>query len=213
MKNTFGNSLTVTLFGESHGECIGAVVDGLAPGIEIDHEYIKKKLAARRPQGKISTARVEADEYSIISGTYCGYTTGTPLTLIIPNTNKRSGDYESAAFTPRPSHADYTAYCKYHGYEDRRGGGHFSGRITAALVAAGADSVALNIGGNLRTIGKKPGGANWVTGVTNPDKTSSDTVKCRIEIGSTSVVTSGDYERYFISDGQKYHHIMISMLF
>ena len=86
--------------------------------------------------------------------------------------------------------------------------GYAVDKLYEALVAAGADSVALNIGGNLRTIGKKPGGANWVTGVTNPDKTSSDTVKCRIEIGSTSVVTSGDYERYFISDGQKYHHII-----
>ena len=138
MKNTFGNAIGVTLFGESHGECIGAVLDGIAPGIKIDGEYIKRKLDQRRPRGKISTARVEGDEYSIVSGVYNGYTTGTPLTLIIPNTNKRSGDYDNIAFTPRPSHADYSAYCKYHGYEDRRGGGHFSGRITAALVAVGA---------------------------------------------------------------------------
>ena len=136
MKNSFGNSLTVTLFGESHGEYIGAVLDGLAPGIEINHEYIKKKLSLRRPSGKISTARVEQDEYSIVSGVFNGYTTGAPLCILIPNTNTRSGDYNKDL--PRPGHADYTAQCKYHGFADYRGGGHFSGRITAALVAAGA---------------------------------------------------------------------------
>ncbi len=138
MKNTFGNSITLTLFGESHGEYIGALLDGLAPGIEINHEYLKAKLALRRPSGAISTSRVEADEYSIVSGAYNGYTTGSPLCILIPNTNKRSADYESTFDIPRPSHADYAAGCKYHGFEDKRGGGHFSGRITAALVAAGA---------------------------------------------------------------------------
>ena len=138
MKNSFGNNINITLFGESHGECIGAVLDGLAPGIKIDHGYIKEKLDLRRPKGKISTARVEGDEYSIVSGVYNGYTTGTPLCLIIPNSNKKSSDYGDSMDIPRPGHADYTAEVKYHGYEDHRGGGHFSGRITAALVAAGA---------------------------------------------------------------------------
>lgn len=138
MKNTFGNSITLTLFGESHGEYIGAVLDGLAPGIKINHEYIKAKLDLRRPGGKISTARIEGDEYSIVSGAYNGYTTGTPLCILIPNTNKKSGDYEKLFDVPRPSHADFAAECKYHGFEDKRGGGHFSGRITAALVAAAA---------------------------------------------------------------------------
>ena len=138
MKNVFGNSITVTLFGESHGEYIGAVLDGLAPGIKIDGEYISKKLALRRPTGKISTARVEKDEYRIVSGVYNGFTTGTPLTVLIENTNKKSSDYGDAPDIPRPSHADFTAREKYHGFEDHRGGGHFSGRITAALVAAGA---------------------------------------------------------------------------
>ena len=138
MKNSFGNSLVITLFGESHGEYIGAVLDGLAPGIKIDDEYIGAKLALRRPSGKISTARVEADEYKIVSGVFNGYTTGTPLCILIPNEDKRSGDYRELYGKARPSHADYAAFCKYHGFEDYRGGGHFSGRITAALVAAGA---------------------------------------------------------------------------
>lgn len=138
MKNSIGNSIAVTVFGESHGEYIGAVIDGLAPGIRIDDAYIKAKLAQRRPSGRISTARVEADEYKIVSGVFEGYTTGTPLTALIPNTNKKSEDYKDISRIARPSHADYTARVKYHGYEDFRGGGHFSGRITAAIVLAGA---------------------------------------------------------------------------
>ena len=136
MKNTFGNSLTLTLFGESHGEYIGAVLDGLAPGIKIDREYINARLEERKPHGKISTARVEADEFVIASGEFDGYTTGAPLTVLIKNENTRSKDYSALKVTPRPSHADYTAECKYRGFQDYRGGGHFSGRVTAALVAA-----------------------------------------------------------------------------
>ena len=138
MKNTFGSAITLTLFGESHGPYIGAVLDGLAPGMEINLEYINEKLRKRRPSGKISTKRVEPDELIIASGEFNGYTTGTPLTLLIVNTNTRSGDYSSLLSKPRPSHADYTANCKYHGFQDYRGGGHFSGRVTVALVAAGA---------------------------------------------------------------------------
>ena len=137
MKNTFGNNLALTLFGESHGEYIGAVLDGITPGIKIDHDEIKRALYRRRPKDPSSTARVEADEYKIISGEYNGYTTGSPLTLIIPNQNKKSGDYSALENKPRPSHADFAAEMKYHGYQDKRGGGHFSGRITAALVAIG----------------------------------------------------------------------------
>ena len=139
MKNTFGQSVAVTLFGESHGPEIGAVLDGLAPGIEVDEDFIRHQLTLRRPTSKISTARVEADEFRIVSGMFEGRTTGTPLCILIPNTNTKSGDY--ARGLPRPGHADYTATCKYHGFEDYRGGGHFSGRITAALVAAGAIAI------------------------------------------------------------------------
>ena len=138
MKNTFGDSVAVTIFGESHGEYIGAVLDGLAPGIEVNREYIEHMLTLRRPDGKISTPRKEKDEFKIISGVLNGKTTGTPLTIIIPNENVNSSDYAELETVARPSHADYAAQCKYHGFQDSRGGGHFSGRITAALVAAGA---------------------------------------------------------------------------
>lgn len=136
MKNVFGNAVTVTLFGESHGEAIGAVIDGLAPGLPVDEELIRHRLMLRRPAGKISTARQEQDEYRIVSGVYQGHTTGTPVCIVIPNADTRSADYTEGV--ARPGHADYTAQAKYHGAQDARGGGHFSGRITAALVAAGA---------------------------------------------------------------------------
>lgn len=136
MKNTFGQSVCVTLFGESHGSHIGAVLDGLAPGISIDEDFIRHQLSLRRPHGKISTARAEADDFQIVSGVFEGKTTGTPICILIPNTNTRSADYSRGL--PRPGHADFTAECKYHGFQDYRGGGHFSGRITAALVAVGA---------------------------------------------------------------------------
>lgn len=139
MKNTFGQSVAVTLFGESHGAQIGAVIDGIAPGIEIDEAFIRHQLDLRRPAGKISTARVESDPFCIVSGVFEGKTTGTPICILIPNTNTKSGDYTRGL--PRPGHADYSAICKYHGFEDFRGGGHFSGRITAPLVAAGAIAI------------------------------------------------------------------------
>ena len=138
MKNSLGNSMVVTLFGESHGKYIGCMLDGLAPGIKVDDDFINHQLSLRRPRGLISTQRVEADEYTIASGVFEGYTTGTPLTIIIPNSDQHSKDYGPMRSIARPGHADYTAFLKYHGFEDYRGGGHFSGRITAALVAAGA---------------------------------------------------------------------------
>ena len=141
MKNTFGNSVAVTLFGESHGPAIGAVMDGLAPGIPVDEDFIRAQLTLRRPFGAVSTARQEADPFQIVSGVFEGRTTGTPLTILIPNGDTKSKDYSKTRDLARPGHADLTAQLKYHGYQDFRGGGHFSGRITAALVAAGAIAI------------------------------------------------------------------------
>ena len=148
MKNTFGSSVCVTLFGESHGAQTGAVLDGLAPGIPVDEERIRRRLALRRPAGRISTARREPDAFEIVSGVFEGRTTGTPLTILIPNEDTRSGDYRRGML--RPGHADYTAHVKYHGFEDYRGGGHFSGRITAALTAAGAVAAGALAGRGIR---------------------------------------------------------------
>ena len=138
MKNTFGSSVAVTLFGESHGQMIGAVLDGLAPGIEVDEDFIASRMALRRSVDALSTPRREDDAVRIVSGVVNGHTTGTPITLLIENKDTKSGHYDQLASLARPGHADLTAFQKYHGFSDTRGGGHFSGRITAGLVAAGA---------------------------------------------------------------------------
>lgn len=141
MKNSIGNNVSITLFGESHGEAIGAVLDGIAPGITVDREFIAKQLNLRKPIGEISTPRKESDDFKILSGVFEGKTTGTPICIIVPNKNTISKDYSATRFLARPGHADYTAYSKYHGFEDYRGGGHFSGRVTAAIVAVGAIAI------------------------------------------------------------------------
>ena len=138
MKNVFGNAVTLTLFGESHGPAVGAVLDGLAPGIPVDEGEIARIMDLRRAKNGLSTPRREADEVRIVSGVFRGYTTGTPVTFLIENTDKTPSDYEKTPSLVRPGHADYTAEMKYHGYQDARGGGHFSGRLTAPLCAAGA---------------------------------------------------------------------------
>lgn len=141
MKNTFGSNITITLFGESHGEAIGAVLDGMPAGIPVDEEFIARQMSLRKSVGAISTARKEADRVKIVSGVFNGRTTGTPITFIIENQDTRSRDYGELAYKARPGHADYTAQIKYGGFQDFRGGGHFSGRITAGIVAAGAVAI------------------------------------------------------------------------
>ena len=141
MKNTLGNSVSVTVFGESHGYGVGAVLDGIAPGIKVDESFIKSQLALRKSIGEISTARKEEDNFIIVSGVKNGYTTGTPIAIIVPNANVKSEDYDQQKHLARPSHADYVAQEKYHGYQDISGGGHFSGRITAGIVAVGGIAI------------------------------------------------------------------------
>ena len=138
MKNSIGTNVILTLFGESHGPAIGAVLDGLAAGIPVDEAFIASQLAKRRPQGPVDTARREKDPFQILSGVKDGFTTGSPVCIVIPNEDTRSADYEATKGLARPSHADYVAQVKYGGFQDYRGGGYFSGRVTAAIVAAGA---------------------------------------------------------------------------
>ena len=161
MKNTLGNSVCVTVFGESHGSAVGAILDGLCAGVDVDLDLINKQLSKRRPNAKTDTPRVEKDNYQILSGVFNGKTTGTPICLVIPNENTKSADYESTKNLARPSHADYTAECKYNGYQDYRGGGHFSGRVTAGIVGIGAIAIsALNkLGIKIGTHILKCGGA------------------------------------------------------
>lgn len=135
--NTFGENIKITIFGESHGPGIGMVLDGIPPGLELDTDFIRKELSRRAPgNSELSTPRKEADEPVFFSGVFEGKTTGAPICAIIRNSDSHSSDY-SPGF-PRPSHADLSSQIKYRGFADYRGGGHFSGRLTAVMVAAGA---------------------------------------------------------------------------
>ena len=139
MSGTWGRNIKYTIFGESHGEGIGIVIDNLPPGLELNTSKINSELQRRQPgTGSLITTRKEADEFEILSGIFNNRTTGTPLCSFIKNTGQHSKDYDMTKDLLRPSHADYTGYVKYKGFNDYRGGGHFSGRLTAAIVFAGA---------------------------------------------------------------------------
>lgn len=139
MSGVWGNNLKVSIFGESHGNAIGITISGLPSGVLLDMEAIDKEMLRRAPgRSKISTARSEADKVEILSGVFQGRTTGAPLCGIIRNSDTRSQDYSKLKDLMRPGHSDYPAMIRYDGYNDYRGGGHFSGRITAPLVFAGS---------------------------------------------------------------------------
>ncbi len=139
MENSFGKLFTITSFGESHGRCVGVTIDGCPAGLALTEKDIQGEVNKRRPgTSAASTGRREADKVEILSGTFNGYTTGAPVCLVIWNKDVDSSEYQKMRFLPRPGHADYTAFTKYGGFNDFRGGGRFSGRITATLVMAGA---------------------------------------------------------------------------
>jgi len=139
MSSMIGNNIKLSVFGESHGEAIGCVIDGLPAGTELDFDKINSEMARRAPgRDKASTPRKEADAPEIISGILDGKTTGAPLAVIIRNSNTKSGDYKNLEAVVRPSHSDYPAFVKFGGNNDIRGGGHFSARLTAPIVFAGA---------------------------------------------------------------------------
>ena len=139
MSNTFGQKLKVTIFGESHGVGIGCIIDGLPAGIPIDWDKVREEMARRAPgNSNLATPRKEKDAFTILSGYFNDHTTGTPLAMEIRNTSQHSSDYDILQDHMRPGHADYTGHVKYGGFNDYRGGGHFSGRITAPLTFAGA---------------------------------------------------------------------------
>ena len=161
MSGIWKHNIGLSIFGESHGEVVGITISGLKPGITIDNAFIQSELNRRKPgQSQLTTSRNEADEFQILSGVFNDKTTGAPLTMVIKNTNTRSRDYDGIIDRLRPGHADYTAKVKYKGLSDYRGGGHFSGRLTAGIVFAGAVAkLALKekgvlIGSQITTIGK-----------------------------------------------------------
>ena len=160
MSSVIGDKIKLSVFGESHSSAVGCVIDGLPAGIELDLEKINKEMQRRAPgRDKTSTPRREADVPKIISGVLGNKTTGAPLAVVIENTNTKSGDYSNIEFIPRPSHSDYPAFVKFGGNNDIRGGGHFSARLTAPLVFAGAIAKQLlsdrgiTIGAHIKKIG------------------------------------------------------------
>lgn len=139
MSSMWGKNLKISIFGESHGSEIGVVVDGLEPGFEIDLDEVERQMDRRKPgKNRMSTARKEDDKANIVSGFFEGRTTGTPLCATIKNKDRKSADYTQIRDNFRPGHADYTGFVRYNGFNDYRGGGHFSGRLTAPIVFAGA---------------------------------------------------------------------------
>ncbi len=135
--NSFGKNFRVQIFGQSHGEYVGVVIDGCPPGIGIEPDDFKEDIERRKPGAKGTTPRKEDDIPEIISGVFNYKSTGAPITILFKNSNTRSSDYEKLRAVPRPGHADFVAHKKFNGFEDYRGGGHFSGRLTVAIVAAG----------------------------------------------------------------------------
>lgn len=139
MSSSFGKNYRISIFGESHSAALGINIEGIPPGTELDLDFIRKEMKRRAPgRTKLSTLRKEEDEFEILSGFFEGKATGTPLGVIIRNKDQKSKDYNELKIKPRPSHGDWSGLNKYRGYNDIRGGGHFSGRITAPIVLAGA---------------------------------------------------------------------------
>lgn len=161
--NTFGQKLRVTTFGESHGKALGCIVDGVPAGLLIDEEFIQSELNRRKPgKSPLETSRKEDDKVEILSGVFDNFSTGTPIAMVIYNTNQKSGDYENVKNLFRPGHADFTYFHKY-GFRDYRGGGRSSARETAARVAAGAiaklmlKEIGIKIEAGISTIGNIEG--------------------------------------------------------
>lgn len=180
MSSVIGDKIKLSIFGESHGEAIGCVIDGLPAGIKIDMNAVYKDMQRRAPgKDKTATPRLEKDIPHILSGMLDNVTTGAPLAMVIENTNTKSGDYSNLMTVPRPSHSDYPAYVKYGGNNDIRGGGHFSGRLTAPLVFAGSvakqilSQKGVTIGAHIKQIGSV---CDAVSDLNKTDKSLLDTL-------------------------------------
>lgn len=180
MSSVIGDKIKLSIFGESHGEAIGCVIDGLPAGIKIDMNAVYKDMQRRAPgKDKTATPRLEKDIPHILSGVLDNVTTGAPLAMVIENTNTKSGDYSNLMTVPRPGHSDYPAYVKYGGNNDIRGGGHFSGRLTAPLVFAGSvakqilSQMGVAIGAHIKQIGSV---CDAVSDLNKTDKSLLDTL-------------------------------------
>lgn len=208
--NTFGTIFRVSLFGESHGPVVGVTIDGCPTGMKLTEEELMTDLDRRRSGARGTTSRVEHDNPEILSGLYNGVTTGAPIVIVTRNTNKISADYDTLKNIPRPGHADMTSLVKYSGFADPRGGGHFSGRLTWGMVAAG-------------TLAKKilsPAGVSAevteIGGTTETDRAIDDAIKEDDSVGGiiecrVTGLYPGLGEPFFDSVESKISHIVFSI--
>jgi len=208
--NSFGVVFRISLFGESHGPAIGVVVDGVPPGIAVSPEEFLPDLKRRQSGSKGTTPRQEPDLPEILSGVFNGFTTGAPVTIITRNTNKISSDYDDFKKVPRPGHADFTSSVKYSGFSDMRGSGHFSGRITWGVVAAGvlAKKIVGSASINARLI--SAGGSENIEKALDEAIASNDTIGGVIECRITTPPQAAG-EPFFYSFESAVSHMIFSI--
>jgi chorismate synthase len=183
--NSFGTLFRISIFGESHGQAVGIIIDGCPAGIPLSIEDFEEDLARRRSGAKGTTPRKETDLPELISGVMNGSTTGAPVTILFRNLNVRSSDYDALKDIPRPGHADFVASVKYGGFQDHRGGGHFSGRLTVGLVAAGVLAKKLLGGMEIRAVLTEAGGSadldKAIGKALEKDDSIGGIVECRVK--------------------------------
>jgi chorismate synthase len=208
--NSFGNIFRVSIFGESHGTAIGITIDGCPPGIEFSESDMEHDIKKRMPGAAGTTPRKETDIPEILSGIFNGKTTGAPVTVIFRNSNTKSADYDKLKTMPRPGHADLTAMQKYKGFNDPRGGGHFSGRITLPLVAAGALAKKILSGVKIESKIVEIAGKTDYLGILDEVIAAGDSAGGIIEV-RLSGISAGLGEPFFNSFESYVSHIVFSV--
>jgi chorismate synthase len=208
--NTFGRIFRISIFGESHGTSVGVVIDGCPPGIPLTVEDFEADLARRKSGAKGTTPRQEADLPKIMSGVFNNLSTGAPITILFENTNTKSGDYAQFRDIPRPGHADFVANKKYKGYEDYRGGGHFSARLTLGLVAAGVVAKKIIYPINVKATLIEAGGMKDIEKAIEKAIEEKDTIGGIIECIATDLPV-GLGEPYFDSAEAMLSHMIFSI--
>ncbi|MBN1969950.1 MAG: chorismate synthase [Candidatus Delongbacteria bacterium] len=208
--NSFGRIFRISIFGESHGEQVGVVIDGTPPGIPINLSDFEEDLSRRKSGMRGTTSRIEEDKPKIISGVFSGFSTGAPITIVFENTNQKSSDYSFVKKIPRPGHADFTAMKKFKGFNDYRGGGHFSGRLTLGLVVAGVIAkkiiTPMLINSFLIEAGGSPDIDNAVNDALKNNDSIGGIIECRV-----SNIPSGLGEPFFDSVESMISHLVFSV--
>lgn len=208
--NSFGRFFKLSIYGESHGIQIGAVIDGCPAGISLCEDDLKEDFSRRKAGAKGTTPRIEPDLPKIVSGVYNGKTTGAPIAIVFENTNIKSGDYSNLTDQPRPGHADYTGRQKFGGYNDPRGGGHFSGRLTLCLVAAGVIAKKIIAPSAVSAVLIEAGGSSDIQDAVEKAVAEKDSIGGIVEC-SCSNIPAGLGEPFFDSAESVISHLVFSI--